>query len=188
MNYALIARYALLAARTSAAAMAVWIVLRALALAVRRRRIDFRREALYALNVAYLAALTEIIALRGGERSVTIEPKLIPLTTTLGELRRGVEPFLFHTLGNLGWFVPMGLMLCAFRPKAHAVHAFALGAAVSTLLEAYQWIFHSGVPDVDDVLLNAFGALAGYGLRALWLKMRRRRRTSDNNSMPSEKS
>jgi len=125
-----------------------------------------RRET--AWMTMYLAAVTEIIALRFGEPSVGRTLQLLPLAhTTLGALRQGAWPFVYHAAGNILWFVPLGLLLPALRPRLRFGQAVLAGAALSVLLEILQWLLASGVTDVDDVLLNALGAACGYGLRRL---------------------
>ena len=115
-------------------------------------------------GVFYIAALTEIIALRGlnmGPQRQAVQ--WTPLATILDSLREGPLFFLYHTVGNLLWFLPLGYMLRRRRWRA----ALLAGAAVSAALEACQWLLATGMPDVDDVLLNALGALAGWGLGRL---------------------
>ena len=140
---------------------ALWALLRQAILRGKRRA---RREALYALTVFYLAALVEIIALRFGRPAARVAPQLVPLRTTLEQWRAGAWPFVYHVVGNLTWFMPLGLFLPMLRPSARWWQALLLGAGLSFLVEGYQWLFGTGTPDVDDVLLNALGALLGYGL------------------------
>lgn len=146
---------------------ALWTLLRRAILRGKRRA---RREALYALTVFYLAALAEIIALRFGRPAARVAPQPIPLRTTLEQWRAGAWPFVYHVVGNLTWFMPLGLLLPMLRPSARWWQALLLGAGLSFLVEGYQWLFGTGTPDVDDVLLNALGALLGYGL---WRLVRR---------------
>lgn len=130
----------------------------------RRRRFDMRREALCALTVFYLAALVEIIALRFGRPASFIAPQLIPLRTTIGQLRAGLWPFVYHTAGNVLWFVPLGLLFPRLWPRLGLWRTALCGMALSLLVEACQCVLGTGTPDVDDVLLNALGAALGYGL------------------------
>ena len=78
---------------------------------------DPRQEALLLAMVAYLAALAEIIALRIGLGHAARTLNLIPLETTLAQLRGGAWPLLYHSLGNVGWFVPLGALLAARNPN-----------------------------------------------------------------------
>ena len=121
--------------------------------------------------LAYLAALFQITVLRGGVDWAQVTagtrdlPRLIPLETTLGELRAGAWQLIYHTLGNLAWFVPLGVLL----RKKSALTALLTGAVVSAFIELMQYLLMTGVTDVDDVLLNALGTLLGWSLARLIL-------------------
>ena len=143
---------------------ALWALLRRALLRGERKA---RREALYALTVFYLAALVEIIALRFGRPAARIAPQFVPLRTTLEQWRAGAWPFVYHVVGNLTWFMPLGLLLPLLRPSARWRQALLVGAGLSLLVEGYQFLFGTGAPDVDDLLLNALGTLLGYGLSRL---------------------
>ena len=143
---------------------ALWALLRRALLRGERKA---RREALYALTVFYLAALVEIIALRFGRPAARVAPQLVPLRTTLEQWRAGAWPFVYHVVGNLTWFMPLGLLLPLLRPSARWRQALLVGAGLSLLVEGYQFLFGTGAPDVDDLLLNALGTLLGYGLSRL---------------------
>ena len=143
---------------------ALWALLRR---AILRGERKARREALYALTVFYLAALVEIIALRFGRPAARVAPQLVPLRTTLEQWRAGAWPFVYHVVGNLTWFMPLGLLLPLLRPSARWRQALLVGAGLSLLVEGYQFLFGTGAPDVDDLLLNALGTLLGYGLSRL---------------------
>lgn len=71
-------------------------------------------------------------------------------------------PFAFLFVGNVACFVPFGFGLSALTPLRRAVVPLCfLG---SLLIEVLQWAFGTGVPQVEDVLLNTFGAALGYAL------------------------
>lgn len=144
------------AARFAAVVSLVYALVRLAWLRVRRLRFDWRRELVRLLFVGYFAALAEIIALRGGSGGVRAV-QFVPLRTTLGELQNGAWAFAYHLVGNMIWFVPLGM----FLGGKGALRAFLTGAGVSLGLEILQWLLMTGVTDVDDVILNALGALAG---------------------------
>lgn len=64
---------------------------------------------------------------------------------------------------NILLFVPLGLLFagrsCPWRVWRKAIPA---GLAVSVLIELLQWLTKTGVADIDDVLNNGAGFLAGY--------------------------
>ena len=121
--------------------------------------------------LAYLAALLQITVIRGGVNwgqvmtATRDAPRMVPLQTTLEELRAGAWPLIYHVVGNLAWFVPLGALL----RKRNALMALLAGAGTSACIELMQYLLMTGVTDVDDVLLNALGALLGWSLARLML-------------------
>lgn len=163
MPWGTIFRYTLSALIFAACACGLWAGARRLA----GRRLS-RRDLGTLAAVGYLAALVQIIGLRLGVRTpapLSEAPNLLPLRTTLEQWRLGAGHFVYHAAGNLLWFVPLGLMTAR---RGGWLRALLAGAAVSAALEGAQLLLGTGMPDVDDVLLNALGALAGYGLHRLW--------------------
>lgn len=139
---------------------AAWILLRLLW--TRARNVHWKREALLLAAVVYLAAVTEIIALRLGYTHRTHGVQLLPLKTTIGEARLGLWPLVYHIVGNVIWFAPLGVLLRALKPELKWRRMVLVAAGFSAALELAQLALHSGVADIDDVLLNALGALAGF--------------------------
>lgn len=157
--------YSLRALRFGLLVAAAWIPLRWVRLYARTQRTNLRREGWLLVFVFYLAALKEIIALRGGALGGHPPVQWILLKTTLSQWRVGAWTFLYHTGGNLLWFLPLGWLARKLWPGLRPVHVLLLGAGCSLGLEAAQWLLGTGVPDVDDVLLNAMGAWIGGVLR-----------------------
>ncbi len=174
MSAAAIARYLVPAAFAALAAAAAWTLFRWRTLRAQRARPHLYREALKALFAAYLAALVEIIALRFGEPHAARSLKLVPLQTTLAQLQGGAWSFVYHTLGNVIWFVPLGMLAALLNPRLRARTALLLGAGTSALLELAQYLLASGVTDIDDIWLNALGALGGWALARAIAALRRR--------------
>lgn len=65
--------------------------------------------------------------------------------------------------GNIIAFVPMGFLLPLLAPRLNkAWHAASVAFAASLTLEAIQLLTGIGAFDVDDLLLNVSGAVAGW--------------------------
>lgn len=171
MNVSVILFYVMRAARFSLAVCAVYGAARLIFLRLKREKIDVKRECARLLTVAYLSALIEIIALRGGIGN-TRQLNGIPLQTTFRTLKGGLWSFAYHFFGNICWFVPLGMLL----HRKGMLRALGVGAAVSFSLEALQWLMKTGVSDVDDVIINALGALIGAVLMRALNKIRQMRR------------
>ena len=79
---------------------------------VRKKRI----RTLDLLAIGYVAALTEIIALRLHTSPVARTIQWIPLKTTLEECAAGWWSAVYHIAGNVAWFVPLGMILAWKKP------------------------------------------------------------------------
>ncbi len=81
--------------------------------------------------------------------------------------------FVLNILGNLGVFVPIGLLMPLLWPRWRKWYKMALwGMGISCTIECLQ-VFTLRSVDVDDVILHTLGALAGYGLFLLLRRCRR---------------
>lgn len=70
---------------------------------------------------------------------------------------------LFDSLGNLAFFVPVGVLLYILlegRVRAILV-VVVIGAATSATVEVLQYVLSLGHSDVTDLLFNATGTLVG---------------------------
>lgn len=99
-----------------------------------------------------------------------------PLKTLIRYIRyayiRGDMPSLLLALTNIGGnlilFLPMGFFLpCLFRELHRPYNAFCIIAFIIFSSEIFQGVFRLGIPDVDDFLLNFFGALIGFFIAEL---------------------
>lgn len=80
-----------------------------------------------------------------------------------------------NLFGNILAFMPFGVLLpTAFRECAKLWHTLLHSFWLSLCIELFQLVSHFGEFDIDDILLNCFGAVLGYGL--YWLIKRTLRR------------
>ena len=80
-----------------------------------------------------------------------------------------------NLFGNIFAFVPFGVLLPLVFKRCNKVWYILInGAWFSLLIELFQLITRFGEFDVDDIMLNTFGALLGYllliSLRFIMLK------------------
>lgn len=86
----------------------------------------------------------------------------------------GVRAVVLNLAGNVIGFVPFGALLpLVVRNVRKAWKVTMLGFEISSLVEVSQLIFRVGCFDVDDIILNTFGALLGYiifyvSVRCFW--------------------
>jgi glycopeptide antibiotics resistance protein len=105
------------------------------------------------------------------------EPQLVPFDDVLGGLEDSWVETLAELFGNVLLFAPFGFLLPLLVPAMRRWwRALAAGAAVSLAIELYQLAW-PGVrkTSVDDVLLNALGALVGLAVLRLTEAFRGRR-------------
>lgn len=163
MSFGGIALYCLRAGSFAAAVYAAY----ALFCCARGRRVRLKRL----LGIGYIAALVQITVLRGGVDWNAVmasgrTAQLVPLRTTMGLLNGGLWNLIYNIVGNLIWFVPLGMLL----GRGRLVRALALGAGTSVCIELLQFLLRTGVTDVDDIILNALGAAIGWGVMRIWRK------------------
>lgn len=65
--------------------------------------------------------------------------------------------------GNIAVFVPFGLLIPRVI-NGKLIHAFVIFLIGVSILETIQLLSRRGSLDIDDVLLNSFGFLAGYAV------------------------
>lgn len=100
----------------------------------------------------------------------------MPLATLRFQLDGGITPFeLRQLVGNFVLLLPLGIYGPILWPRLRSLPAILLAAAaLAALIELGQLAVASAygfpvrVADVEDVLLNTIGVLAGYLLWRAW--------------------
>jgi len=69
-----------------------------------------------------------------------------------------------NLFGNIIPFMPIGLLIPLVVRSISWQKALVLGVATGLSFEVMEVLFRVGIFDVDDVILNAFGVMAGYGV------------------------
>lgn len=117
---------------------------------------------------------------------------LVPFKT-IGDLMIYVSgtPALTQIGGNIGLLLPLGLIGPVVMPRLRSWRSLALAALMTSLgIEAIQLVgtltrFLERSVDIDDVILNVFGALIGWVLwRLLALAWARYSRVRNNGGEP----
>ena len=94
---------------------------------------------------------------------VNLVPVVNQLTTYRGlapKDRKGKQNFMLNLVGNVLLFIPFPLLVFSFGLRGRK--KILVAALLTTAgIEAIQLVFHIGVPDVDDILLNMTGAFIG---------------------------
>jgi len=103
---------------------------------------------------------------------------LVPLKNKLEEI--GVyrimtiaEKWNFNTdlFGNIALFIPLPFFLAFIFNVQSFWKSILVALAASTCVELIQYIFSIGVADIDDVILNTCGAVTGFLLMKLLVRI-----------------
>ncbi len=134
------------------------------------------------LFIAYLFALIQITVIRDYGNFLDFTSKtydistvvLIPFSTTLGTLQHGLWQFIYHLVGNIIWFIPFGFLLpltnFSSKKSTNIKKILTSSVILSLLIEILQFIFNTGISDIDDIIINVLGAMLGYFFIKLILK------------------
>ncbi|MGW8590393.1 VanZ family protein [Dietzia sp. NPDC055343] len=70
---------------------------------------------------------------------------------------------LFDYLGNMAFFIPLGVLLFIVleHHRRATAHVVVVGALTSATVETLQYVFALGHSDVSDLMFNVLGALVG---------------------------
>jgi glycopeptide antibiotics resistance protein len=129
----------------------------------------------FILSMMYLLIMIKLLFVRGRIGSESYMYNLIPFKTIKSYmLHRDYYPFRIwfnNLLGNIVLFIPIGLIL----PFLNRIFLRPLLFIVTTVLiifavELIQMITKQGSFDVDDMILNTFGACIGLVLTILTVR------------------
>jgi glycopeptide antibiotics resistance protein len=106
----------------------------------------------------------------------TIVPQLI------GQGNRLID--LVNLIGNTVPLMPIGLLApLVFRPVSWRM-TLVLGVLTGLTFEVMEVVFRVGIFDVDDVILNTCGVLAGYGVFVMFKARAQSRAESELSGFP----
>ena len=83
--------------------------------------------------------------------------------------------FIYLFVGNIAWFVPLGFFL-KFNLKNKWGLVVLYGFLVSLIIEILQYIWGTGVTEVDDLILNTIGTIFGATIFSMAKRLFRDRR------------
>ena len=140
-----------------------------------RAKRPYRRGVLWVILLYYLAILSAMLFFgglfhldRAWGGAVNLEPFHTIRNFFIHYRRTGSLSSLFNLLGNVIILLPLGVLLpLLFRPMRHFWTFLPLAALTAVGIEYLQWRTALGVADVDDSILNFFGAAVGYVITRL---------------------
>jgi glycopeptide antibiotics resistance protein len=165
-----------------------WVVFRLYRRRTPEHRVSFLREILLLTFVAYLAGLAAVTLLPNrssrvreeGRGGVELRPNLASLTCSSSILPEGSRARSFcvrNAQGNVLLFFPLGILLPLVWSRLRFWRAIQIAIALSVSIEIVQYLSSAlgsyRAVDVNDVLLNVFGASLGLALATLVRRLRR---------------
>lgn len=163
----------------------VWLLCRIL-LWIRRRRIDWKREAVLLLMYVNLAVILRFAFFPMVRADGRVQPLVFDASAVF-PLRVNLIPFvhlldydnkrdlLSNVIGNTAMFIPSGIVLPILYKKLDSFpKVAAAGALLSLCVEILQLPFSVRASDADDLILNTVGVMIGYGIYAAAKALRRR--------------
>ena len=138
--------------------------------------------------IAYSAILIRIVVFKIGvikighlrfkfTDRVIGKPNFLPFRTILPYLRgeHGWFIAVINLVGNIALFVPIGFLTPFVYLKMTWQKSLMLAVAAGLAIEGIEAVFHIGIFDIDDVILNALGVMIGYWVFAMLTKRMRHR-------------
>jgi len=157
---------------------AAWLAVR-LVCALREKRVSWKREAVLMLVYVCIIVVVRFTFCPFGKVDGKIQPllfdsgKILPFWLNLTPLvylfdyptRREA---LLNVIGNTTMFIPLGIVWpSVFKQLNTHGKVIAAGVGVSLCIELLQLPFYGRATDIDDLILNSLGFLAGYGIYLL---------------------
>ena len=120
----------------------------------------------FILFILYLSAVLKLTIFRTGfyhdERQMNLHLFVNYKNMEIGQ-------FIWLFFGNIGWFIPFGLLLPVLLKRKSFGRVVVSGFLFSLIIESLQFFFRKGVAELDDLILNTLGVVIGYFLYK-WLK------------------
>ena len=123
-----------------------------------------KKITLYVVFFVYIAVLLKLTIFR----STTMEHRAVNLRlfANLIDVYKTASTWQFVRLffGNIGWFVPWGIVLPVLTKRNNLWLTALTGFGFSFFIEINQYVFRKGFFEIDDLILNTLGTIIGYGI------------------------
>ncbi len=116
---------------------------------------------LYSVLGIYILILFAFLFLK---RTSFCSVNLVPFKSIMNYLNGDLVARAFavnNILGNIVLFFPLGVYISLLNTNKNTGVSVCLVAFISAAAEAAQYLFRVGTLDIDDVILNTLGGLAG---------------------------
>ena len=156
---------------------ALWLLCR-IAVWIRQRCVDWKREALLLLMYVNLAVIIRFTCFPMARVNGRVQPLVFDASKAF-PFRINAIPFvnlsdysnkrslLLNVIGNTAMFIPSGIILPILYKRLDSFwKVVCTGALMSLCMEILQLPFSVRASDVDDLILNTVGVIIGYCIYA----------------------
>ena len=163
---------------------AIWLMVR-VAIWIKQKRIDWKREAVLLLMYINLAVIIRFAFFPMSKVDGHIQPLVFDIATAF-PFRVNLLPLvnlfdydskrdlLLNVIGNAAMFIPSGIVLPFVYKRLNSFWKVLLaGIGISLCIEIIQLPFSVRATDIDDLILNTIGVIVGYGIVTLIRCLRR---------------
>ena len=129
-----------------------------------RRKYGFRLMTILYFAIVFCMCISRfniIMTLIGGQLTRIDAINMVPFHSIRENLRYGHSPVSWDMLYNMVMFVPFGIVYCYHQKNFCIYKAIGLSFLTPFLIEASQFVFKTGVVDIDDLMINTMGSLVG---------------------------
>lgn len=174
---------------TTALVITGWLLFR-LGVNLKTKSFNRKREALQLLFLVNLAVISRIVFHPMATVDGAVQP-LIFEAATAWPFRVNLIPFvnlldyeskrdlLLNIIGNCAMFIPTGILTpVLYRHLDSFKKTVLTGFLISLSIEIIQLPFAVRASDIDDLILNTLGVMAGYSIYALVKKLKARKKAS----------
>ena len=163
----------------------IWILIRTI-VCLRQKHLNWKRELQLILVYICIVVVVRFTFFPFSKVDGKIQPLIFDIAT-MWPFRINWIPFvnlfdypntrdiLINVIGNTTMFIPLGIVWpIVFKELDTHTKIVAAGIGCSLLIEILQLPFFVRVSDVDDLILNSLGYIAGYGIYLLVKKLRKK--------------
>ena len=115
--------------------------------------------------VIYLLFLLRMTVFRNGFTDSRVFSEgalnLKPLEDLLSIANNDLSVFIYLAVGNIVVFIPFGFFIAWYEKNVNILVVTLWGFFLSLGIEVAQYVFGTGVTEIDDILLNTLGCAIG---------------------------
>lgn len=174
---------------TTALVITGWLLFR-LGVNLKTKSFNRKREALQLLFLMNLAVISRMVFHPMATVDGAVQPLIFEAATAF-PFRLNLIPFvnlfdyesmrdlLLNVIGNCAMFIPTGILTPVLYKHLDSFKKTVLtGFLISLAIEIIQLPFAVRASDIDDLILNTLGVMAGYGIHALVKKLKARKKAN----------